>query len=447
MSTDNAAKFSESEGLSGKESKQVVVVTYEFTYSSFSGNGILARSLVKALLQLKCQVTVWCCKPHSDHCNGNNPLKFPEISKNDQQQLTVIPTQLSKEHGWRKLDDESAWESFIIENMDYSQQAILRKAIMKSDAIFPIDWTGSHALRSVADLPDKDGEKVPVIYLNFRVYSSGMQDDERKNWFNNMEKAAIDGASLVMALSECDKKSLETIASEAAKNIKIHILFPPLRGDMKDLSHLPSNNLEEFLPAEVSYALKGEIKQRRLLTCVARLSREKNVIRFVRFVEQAKVELDRLKIIPLLAGATADIEYATDVKRQLLEVAPNAVVVEHFLPPKSLASIFSRTVLNFHPCSYDAYGMTIVEAAACGAPSVLAKGGRVGASELVDSFVEVDMPSNESELSSQSVDVIMRHLKDSEKLNKTGEDAKCKAVAWDEEAYGKKILDIVRHQD
>ena len=29
---------------------------------------------------------------------------------------------------------------------------------------------------------------------------------------------------------------------------------------------------------------------------------------------------------------------------------------------------------NVHPCAYDAYGMTVVEAAACGAPSLLATG-------------------------------------------------------------------------
>ena len=37
--------------------------THRFTYSPFSGNGILARSMVKALLRLGCRVTVWCCKP------------------------------------------------------------------------------------------------------------------------------------------------------------------------------------------------------------------------------------------------------------------------------------------------------------------------------------------------------------------------------------------------
>ena len=40
-------------------------------------------------------------------------------------------------------------------------------------------------------------------------------------------------------------------------------------------------------------------------------------------------------------------------------------------------------MLNFHPCAYDAYGMTIVEAASQGAPSVVAAGGGVGATDLL----------------------------------------------------------------
>ena len=45
--------------------------------------------------------------------------------------------------------------------------------------------------------------------------------------------------------------------------------------------------------------------------------------------------------------------------------------------------VYAATVLNFHPCAYDAYGMTIVEAASQGAPSVVAAGGGVGATDLL----------------------------------------------------------------
>lgn len=45
--------------------------------------------------------------------------------------------------------------------------------------------------------------------------------------------------------------------------------------------------------------------------------------------------------------------------------------------------MFAATRLNIHPCAYDAYGMTIVEAASQGAPSLVAAGGAVGATDLL----------------------------------------------------------------
>ena len=48
---------------------------------------------------------------------------------------------------------------------------------------------------------------------------------------------------------------------------------------------------------------------------------------------------------------------------------PDAIIEERFLGPTELADIFSATALNIHPCLYDAYGMTIVEAASQGSPS------------------------------------------------------------------------------
>jgi hypothetical protein len=45
--------------------------------------------------------------------------------------------------------------------------------------------------------------------------------------------------------------------------------------------------------------------------------------------------------------------------------------------------VFAATRLNIHPCAYDAYGMTVVEAASQGAPSLVAVGGAVGATDLL----------------------------------------------------------------
>ena len=56
------------------------------------------------------------------------------------------------------------------------------------------------------------------------------------------------------------------------------------------------------------------------------------------------------------------------MRARLLAAHPSAVVIESFLGPEALGAVFARTALNVHPCAYDAYGMTLVEAAAFGCP-------------------------------------------------------------------------------
>lgn len=54
---------------------------------------------------------------------------------------------------------------------------------------------------------------------------------------------------------------------------------------------------------------------------------------------------------------------AQAIKRRVRRAAPNAVIVEQFLGPAELAQILSKTRLNVHPATHEAFGMTIVEAA------------------------------------------------------------------------------------
>ena len=116
---------------------------------------------------------------------------------------------------------------------------------------------------------------------------------------------------------------------------------------------------------------------------MARQSPEKCIMRFVTFVEMAKTTIENLNLTVVLAGAASDIEYATSVKERLLQAYPSStIIIERFLSPLELSAVFGHSILNFHPSSYDAYGMTIVEAAAFGTPSVVA-GPSVGAFNLL----------------------------------------------------------------
>ena len=92
----------------------------------------------------------------------------------------------------------------------------------------------------------------------------------------------------------------------------------------------------------------------------------------MRFVELCEAlggaRLAALGLTPLLCGAASDEGYAARVRARLLAAHPSSVVIESFLGPEALGAVFARTALNVHPCAYDAYGMTLVEAAAFGCP-------------------------------------------------------------------------------
>ena len=55
-------------------------------------------------------------------------LKVPEIPLEDQERLVLIPLDLSEEHGWKKLDDQSAWQQFSWEKLQESQRVELLQA-------------------------------------------------------------------------------------------------------------------------------------------------------------------------------------------------------------------------------------------------------------------------------------------------------------------------------
>ena len=119
---------------------------------------------------------------------------------------------------------------------------------------------------------------------------------------------------------------------------------------------------------------RGQAPHRKLLTCVVRLSPEKEPETFIALAAalHRSGALQRLSMTPLML-ATAQTRYAEDLRSRFRSEVPAGQVVTHFLQPAQLAAVFAATRLNVHPCRYDAYGMTVVEAAAQGVPSVVHK--------------------------------------------------------------------------
>lgn len=409
----------------------ILLVTLEFTYSPFSGNGILARSLVKSLLQEGCHVTVWCCRPERQQASDHH-LCPPEITTDQANRLNIIATTIPERLGWHRVDKGSPWEYFAWSNLDESDEVRLLTAASNANVVCPIDWTGCIAWQSVAC---HFTNTLPVLYLNFRVFSSGFADPDERDWYTEKEKEALDQASFVVALSEKDKQSLCELLNDSC-HIPVKVLLPPLRGDVKELALLESNDLQQHLPENVSLALANH-PSRCLVTCVARLSREKHVENFVKFVEANRALLQKNKWIPLLAGSNGDEEYATRIKESLKKVSPNSIIVDSFLSPKALCAVFSRAVLNIHPCEYDAFGMTLCEAAAMSVPSLMEGNGHIGASAIVGNGASIEVEMSKGNYCWESVTEI---LNNEQLLRGVGEEAKRRALAWDEAAYGKQLL-------
>jgi glycosyltransferase involved in cell wall biosynthesis len=124
--------------------------------------------------------------------------------------------------------------------------------------------------------------------------------------------------------------------------------------------------------------------------------------------------LQELNLTVVLAGAASDMAYAKNARERLRKAVPSAIVIDRFLSSNELGVVFAHTILNFHPSFYDAYGMTIVEAAAFGAPTVVA-GPSIGAFRLLgeDGCLRVAMEeSDETVFSESSLDTIVNFLRE-----------------------------------
>ena len=77
-----------------KTAFRVLFLTYEFTWSPFSGNGMLSRSIAKALLRGGCEVRVVCARPAEglDGISADNPIGPPEVSDAQAADIGRLPS-------------------------------------------------------------------------------------------------------------------------------------------------------------------------------------------------------------------------------------------------------------------------------------------------------------------------------------------------------------------
>lgn len=119
-------------------------------------------------------------------------------------------------------------------------------------------------------------------------------------------------------------------------------------------------------------AAAAGVAARPLLICCVRLSPEKQPEHFVRAAAALswRGSLRRLRLQPLLLAATAG-PYADAVVAEFERTVAEGRVERGFKGPADLAALFAQARLNVHPCEYDAFGMTVIEAASQGTPSAM----------------------------------------------------------------------------
>lgn len=307
------------------------------------------------------------------------------------------------------------------------------------NACLAVDWTGTNALRKISASTSQkiDQLSLPIVYLNLRSYMSmtNIPDSDRQ-FYTEAERAAVHMAlksgGSVISLCKSDDVTLQRLTPPDFKidSTRFHVLLPMLRTEFHCIAQTDKDKI------------LNDSRRRTYLTCLVRLSEDKGPHRFVRLLERLQENdpqiWERERIVPLLLGAPTQIEYAKRIRERLKNAVPNAVIMDSFLLPQQLATVLQNSVLNIHPALYEAYGMTIVEAAAMGCPSIVHRDG-IGATQLLqpktDAVISLDLTDED-----RLIEDVSRILSDRSFLSDVAHRAYEFATSWTEAEHGQTLL-------
>ena len=354
---------------------RVLLLTLEYL-SPFSGNGQYSRCIVRGLRRAGASVLVVSGRP------AEQPLSSQDAECQSQAAAgglidLPLPT-------WGRLDRQCAYAAFgsgcCSAACAAACSAFCPTVVVCVDYHAGLAWA---PLRAALTCPVP-----PMVYLNFRLFCTsaalhappGPQDAEGVSdaqFYRSAERASMAGAALTVALCRQDALQLLALAAglDPLSGEQLHsplpaapamaTLLPPLRSDMASPPPPPSQ-------ADAAAGL--------LLTSLVRLSPEKNASAVPLLLAAlgeaggaaaaAASPLPALGLAPFFAGCSEATPYAEQVKAAAAAL-PAAVLCRDFMGPKELGLVLQRAALNVHPCLADAYGMTIVEAAAWGVPSLV----------------------------------------------------------------------------
>ena len=198
---------------------------------------------------------------------------------------------------------------------------------------------------------------------------------EDLQFFQEQESAACYSADCVVALSDADADALRALSG-----VECAALVPALRDELLEEAKAVVKANDQMQ----SHLIASE--ERVYLSCVCRLHTDKNVEAFVALIESMQGELKGSAVHPFLCGANGASDAYGDILRERLKACDCETIVHSgALPFEELAAVLRRTILVCHPALYEAYGLSIVEAAALGAPSLLNAQG-VGAAASLRSY-------------------------------------------------------------
>ena len=442
--------------------QNILLVCIEFVQPLFSGNGILTQGLVRGLLAHShgYHVTVLCARPESkkndplciiqDLTRSSNDKKSTNNETSDDDPFTyarmndrldVVVCDGVPDETWKRLDRKSCWEIIL-----HHASALLQENSRKYgewNYALAIDWS---ALPTVYKLQELNiiPHSCKLVYLVFRVFSASKelcQSSQDYNFYKDQELNGFKKSHLTILLSHVDKRALfnelgissttintEYIKDGAGMQTRMHILVPPLRYDIHH--HATATEIRELPIEEKSMCGRHENVHPQYILCNARLSPEKNALRFAQIMQDLHKNkvLQNQNLTPLLIGAICDKNYADEVYALL---PPNSIIVNHFMSSDELVPYLRQTVLNIHPAVYDAYGMTIVEAAAFCVPSIIHKE-CIGASSLLridHGEVFVGNMASRSEVY-KHVEALLVGENSSRTLKKVGKNARERALSW-----------------
>eukprot|EP01061_Rhynchopus_euleeides_P020048 TRINITY_DN32785_c0_g1_i1.p2 TRINITY_DN32785_c0_g1~~TRINITY_DN32785_c0_g1_i1.p2 ORF type:complete len:393 (+),score=115.47 TRINITY_DN32785_c0_g1_i1:88-1266(+) len=388
---------------------RILYITMEY-HAQFSGNGTASKSFVRALRCLGHDVFVVCAALQED--TGSLPSSEGVCA-------TVPHWGIHGITGpWREFADRVTQEPSATAIRAWASDAT------PADTIIAVDWEGTKAYARLAEagiLPCR----APLVYYNYRVFHRNTGNTEEDTAFYlGAEGEACRTAGLTLCLCSTDQASLQPLMAVGSP----HVILPGLRDEIRD----------------VARGGGGPTLPRKYLLCCVRVIKEKNARMFADIVGalQSRGSLNRedgTPLIPCMVGSVGDAGYGDAVHSQLRAAVPGCVI-SGFLPPQELAEVMSASVLNIHPALNEAYGMTIVEAAALGCPSVVHRQD-IGAVSLLEGGVEVclsDMSSVEAAAAS-----IESLLSDPEALRGMAEAARAKALSYGELENAQRLVSLL----